>query len=64
MYAYQNGYLYHYDLSHHCRPIRSYHLPYNSTFFLTSQLIFVESKGSHYAINYTDGVMRPYTLPI
>ena len=64
MYGVKNGYIYQYDLGGHCRPVRTYHVPVNSTLFLTSQMVIIESKGSHFGLNLTDSSLRPFTMPI
>jgi hypothetical protein len=64
VYAVKDGYIYQYDLGDRCRPVRSYHIPVNSTLLLTAQLVFIESRGIYLALNLTDGRISPITLPI
>ena len=43
IYGVRLGQIYTYDLGGRCQPIKSYHIPYNSTLHLASNLIFVDS---------------------
>jgi hypothetical protein len=64
VFAKKNNSIILYDLGGYCRPMKSYPVPEKPNVFVTSQLLFIESKGNYFTINFTEGRLKSFNLPV